>query len=182
MRQPLCVHAESCRNLCPKLQHIPLIKTYASLGLNGLDEPAKTMPRRGVDPLDTAKYILAARSALDGDTYFHISGFSVYKYDRPMRPEIKMSKKTIKRRMKTMSEMKDLDLTQLEEVLGGLSNGSLSQTDTGALNMIIRAYKLSGSTLEDLLNKMTDKKGSSESIKEWKDYVRAYWDHVQIQP
>ena len=103
MRQPLCVHAESCRNLCPKLQHIPL---------------------------DTAKYILAARSALDGDAYFHISGFSVYKYGRPMRPEIKMS----------------------------------------------------GSTLEDLLNKMTDKKGSSESIKEWKDYVRAYWDHVQIQP
>ena len=81
-----------------------------------------------------------------------------------------------------MSEMKDLNLTQLEEVLGGLSNGSLSQTDTGALNMLIKAYKLSGSTLEDLLNKMTDKKGSSESIKEWKDYVRAYWDHVQIQP
>ena len=33
------------------------------------DEPAKTMPRRGVDPLDTAKYILAARSALDGDIF-----------------------------------------------------------------------------------------------------------------
>ena len=45
--------------------------------------------------------------------------------------------------------MKDLDLTQLEEVLGGLSNGSLSSTDTGALNMLIKAYKLNGSSLED---------------------------------
>ena len=26
-------------------------------------------PRRGVDPLDTAKYILAARSALEGDIF-----------------------------------------------------------------------------------------------------------------
>lgn len=26
-------------------------------------------PRRGVDPLDTAKYILVARSALEGDIY-----------------------------------------------------------------------------------------------------------------
>ncbi len=33
------------------------------------DEPAKTMPRRGVDPLDTSKYILAARSALDGNIF-----------------------------------------------------------------------------------------------------------------
>ena len=81
-----------------------------------------------------------------------------------------------------MSEMKDLDLTQLEEVLGGLSNGSLSSTDTGALNMLIKAYKLNGSSLEDLLNKMTDTKGSSESIKEWKDYVRAHWDYVQLRP
>ncbi len=80
-----------------------------------------------------------------------------------------------------MSEMKDLDLTQLEEVLGGLSNGNLSSTDTGALNMLIKAYKLNGSSLEDLLNKMTDTKGSSESIKEWKDYVRAHWDYVQLR-
>ena len=29
----------------------------------------KTCPRRGVDPLDTAKYILAARSALEGDIF-----------------------------------------------------------------------------------------------------------------
>ena len=29
----------------------------------------KTCPRRGVDPLDTAKYILAARSALDGNIF-----------------------------------------------------------------------------------------------------------------
>ena len=63
-----------------------------------------------------------------------------------------------------MSEMKDLDLTQLEEVLGGLSNGSLSSTDTGALNMLIKAYKLTGSSLEDLLNKMTDTKVNNESI------------------
>ena len=29
----------------------------------------KTLPRRGVDPLDTAKYILAARSALEGGIF-----------------------------------------------------------------------------------------------------------------
>ena len=29
----------------------------------------ETFPRRGVDPLDTAKYILAARSALEGGIY-----------------------------------------------------------------------------------------------------------------
>ena len=29
---------------------------------------------------------------------------------------------------------------------------------------------------------MTDTKGSSESIKEWKDYVRAHWDYVQLRP
>jgi hypothetical protein len=57
-----------------------------------------------------------------------------------------------------------------------------SSTDTGALNMLIKAYKLNGSSLEDLLNKMTDTKGSSESIKEWKDYVRAHWDYVQLRP
>lgn len=32
-------------------------------------ELGKTAPRRGVDPLDTAKYILAARSALDGGIF-----------------------------------------------------------------------------------------------------------------
>ena len=48
--------------------------------------------------------------------------------------------------------------------------------------MLIKAYKLNGSSLEDLLNKMTDTKGSSESIKEWKDYVRAHWDYVQLRP
>ena len=32
-------------------------------------ELGKTAPRRGVDPLDTAKYILAARNALDGDIF-----------------------------------------------------------------------------------------------------------------
>ena len=33
------------------------------------EELGKTAPRRGVDPLDTAKYILAARNALDGDIF-----------------------------------------------------------------------------------------------------------------
>ena len=32
-------------------------------------ELGHTAPRRGVDPLDTAKYILAARSALEGDIF-----------------------------------------------------------------------------------------------------------------
>ena len=32
-------------------------------------ELGKTAPRRGVDPLDTAKYILAARSALEGGIF-----------------------------------------------------------------------------------------------------------------
>ena len=32
-------------------------------------ELGKTAPRRGVDPLDTSKYILAARSALEGDIF-----------------------------------------------------------------------------------------------------------------
>ena len=32
-------------------------------------ELGATAPRRGVDPLDTAKYILAARSALEGDIF-----------------------------------------------------------------------------------------------------------------
>ncbi len=32
-------------------------------------EPVHTAPRRGVDPLDTAKYILAARSALEGGIF-----------------------------------------------------------------------------------------------------------------
>ena len=32
-------------------------------------EPVRTAPRRGVDPLDTAKYILAARSALEGGIF-----------------------------------------------------------------------------------------------------------------
>ena len=31
--------------------------------------PEHTMPRRGVDPLDTARYILAARSAIEGKIY-----------------------------------------------------------------------------------------------------------------
>lgn len=31
--------------------------------------PDKCCPRRGVDPLDTAKYILAARNALDGGIF-----------------------------------------------------------------------------------------------------------------
>ena len=33
------------------------------------DTVRETMPRRGVNPLDTAKYILAARSALDGGIF-----------------------------------------------------------------------------------------------------------------
>jgi ribosomal protection tetracycline resistance protein len=33
------------------------------------DTVQETMPRRGVNPLDTAKYILAARSALDGGIF-----------------------------------------------------------------------------------------------------------------
>lgn len=33
------------------------------------EEMGNTAPRRGVDPLDTAKYILAARSALEGDIF-----------------------------------------------------------------------------------------------------------------
>ena len=33
------------------------------------DTVHETMPRRGVNPLDTAKYILAARSALDGGIF-----------------------------------------------------------------------------------------------------------------
>lgn len=32
-------------------------------------ELGRTAPRRGVDPLDTAKYILAARNALEGNIY-----------------------------------------------------------------------------------------------------------------
>ena len=32
-------------------------------------ELGSTSPRRGVDPLDTAKYILAARSALEGNIF-----------------------------------------------------------------------------------------------------------------
>jgi ribosomal protection tetracycline resistance protein len=32
-------------------------------------ELGNTAPRRGVDPLDTAKYILAARSALEGNIF-----------------------------------------------------------------------------------------------------------------
>ena len=32
-------------------------------------ELGRTAPRRGVDPLDTAKYILAARNALEGDIF-----------------------------------------------------------------------------------------------------------------
>ena len=32
-------------------------------------ELGNTAPRRGMDPLDTAKYILAARSALEGDIF-----------------------------------------------------------------------------------------------------------------
>ena len=32
-------------------------------------DPEHTMPRRGVDPLDTARYILAARSALEWEIY-----------------------------------------------------------------------------------------------------------------
>ena len=32
-------------------------------------ELGKTADRRGVDPLDTAKYILAARSALEGNIF-----------------------------------------------------------------------------------------------------------------
>ena len=33
------------------------------------DTVRETMPRRGVNPPDTAKYILAARSALDGGIF-----------------------------------------------------------------------------------------------------------------
>lgn len=33
------------------------------------DTVHETMPRRGTDPLDMAKYILAARSALDGGIF-----------------------------------------------------------------------------------------------------------------
>lgn len=77
-----------------------------------------------------------------------------------------------------MSEMKNLDLSQLEEAFGGVFSGSLSQTETGVLNTLIKAYKQSGSTLEILLDKMTDTKGNSETIKACKEYVRAYWDRV----
>ena len=35
----------------------------------GADDPDAACPRRGVNPLDTAKYILAARSALDGGIF-----------------------------------------------------------------------------------------------------------------
>ena len=48
-------------------------KGSMSTSLHGYQECpeglGKTAPRRGVDPLDTAKYILAARSALDGNIY-----------------------------------------------------------------------------------------------------------------
>ena len=33
------------------------------------DDVTDTLPRHGVNPLDTAKYILAARSALEGDIF-----------------------------------------------------------------------------------------------------------------
>ena len=38
-------------------------------GYRECPETGHTMPRRGVDPLDTAKYILAARNALESDIY-----------------------------------------------------------------------------------------------------------------
>ena len=82
-----------------------------------------------------------------------------------------------------MSEKKDLDLSRLEEILGGLNNGNLPQEQADALKLLIRAHKLSGSTLEDVLNLMTTTKTGSDSeisIKDWKDYVRAYWDYVHI--
>ena len=44
-----------------------------STSLHGYRECAmelgRTAPRQGVDPLDTARYILAARNALESDIY-----------------------------------------------------------------------------------------------------------------
>ena len=44
-----------------------------SVELDGYDpcplEKGLTAPRRGVDPLDTSRYILAARSALEGGIF-----------------------------------------------------------------------------------------------------------------
>ena len=79
-----------------------------------------------------------------------------------------------------MSEMNNLDLTQLEEVSGGVYTGPLAPAETAALDTLIRAHKQIGTTLEELLDKMTDAKGSAESVKKCKQYVRAYWDRVQL--
>ena len=44
---------------------------YAYVRVSSVDqnEDRQMMPRRGVDPLDTARYILAARSALEREIY-----------------------------------------------------------------------------------------------------------------
>ena len=78
-----------------------------------------------------------------------------------------------------MNEMKELDPTLMDEAVGGLCYPSLPEVEISALNMLIRAHKQVGATLEDLLNKMTEnKKPDQEFVNGWKDYVRAYWDRV----
>ena len=81
-----------------------------------------------------------------------------------------------------MSEMNNLDLSQLEEASGGVYTGSLSPAEINLLNTLIKWFKKNGSTLEDLLNHMTDTKGDFEYTKTCKQYVRAYWDYVQYYP
>ena len=68
--------------LVPVLQSMDYPSTFASItsGKGSVSarlhsyrecayEPGMDCPRRGVDPLDTAKYILAARSALEGNIF-----------------------------------------------------------------------------------------------------------------
>ena len=59
-----------------------------------------------------------------------------------------------------MSEMNNLDLTQLEEVSGGVYTGPLAPAETAALDTMIRAHKQIGTTLEELLD-MTGNEGGS---------------------
>ena len=67
------VPASECMDYSMKLSAFSGGRGSMAIRLHGYREcapdPEKTLPRKGVDPLDTSRYILAARSALAGDIF-----------------------------------------------------------------------------------------------------------------
>ena len=77
-----------------------------------------------------------------------------------------------------MSDIKEMNPEQLEEVSGGLYHGRLSPKECKYETDIIKAYKLLGSSKEQALEAVRKREGKDkEYLDAVCEFVETFWDH-----